>query len=330
MTSARAVGVAVFASTMFVGASAVAAEIRWTGAASCRRELEVADQVTSMTGRTVSSIDSADFELDAQPTSDGTWQLELKTVRRADGVHSSRSLKGATCVEVTDAAAVAIALAIGSKEEPAESKAVSETAVPVAAPAPNARPVAARPKARVSTSATSLAWFAGAGGVLDSSLTPNVALGGALRLGLSFRPARASQTRLRFELEGALYAPTERASSNGQGGKFQLGYVAPLVCAERPITSSALLGCIGYELGELSGEGSGAAVTASHRRGTLWYAARAELGLLVPLGSGLRFFGRGGAALSLVRHDFVLDGTEVVFRPSAVSVRGQLGLEFSL
>jgi hypothetical protein len=46
---------------MALSASAAAAEIRWTGDVACRRELEVAEQVTSMTGRQLSSIDGADF-----------------------------------------------------------------------------------------------------------------------------------------------------------------------------------------------------------------------------------------------------------------------------
>jgi len=70
----------------------MAAQIRWTGDLSCQRQVEVAEQVAAMTGRDVSAIDSADFELVTQPLSDGTWRLELKTLRRADGTLSSRSL----------------------------------------------------------------------------------------------------------------------------------------------------------------------------------------------------------------------------------------------
>ena len=315
---------------MSLSAPATAAQIRWTGDLSCQRQVEVAEQVAAMTGRDVSAIDSADFELVTQPLSDGTWRLELKTLRRADGTLSSRSLQGKTCVEVTDAAAVAIALAVGPQPEPVEPKMPTKLALTPAAPGANSATVSARPEADRQANSASLLWFAGSSGALDSSVTPQVALGGAVRFGLSWFPSRARQTRLRLELEGALYAPTETASSQGEGGKFQLGYLAPLVCAERPAAGNALLACVGYEIGRLSGEGSGAAVTTSRHRDTLWSAARAELGLLVPIVSGVRAFGRGGAALPFVRHDFVVDGSDVVFRPSALSFRGQLGLELSL
>ena len=86
----------------------------------------------------------------------------------------------------------------------------------------------------------------------------------------------------------------------------------------------------GIELGRLSGEGVGSAVTSSHPSNTFWSAARAELGLLVPLASSLRFVGRAGVALPMIRREFVLDGPEVVFRPASVSGRVALGLELSL
>lgn len=318
---------AIGAAVMAVNVSAVAAEIRWTGDAACRRELEVAEQVTSMIGRQLPSIDDADFEVDTRRDKDGIWRLELKTVRRSDGARSSRSLRGKTCVEVTDAAAVAIALAVGPGPGQPELPIALKSAASADAPASTHALAKAELEAHDTLSSSSLIWFGDLAGALDSSVTPNVALGGALSLGLSWLPSRASSTTLRFELEGAFYAPTESSNSNGRGGKFQLATVTPLVCGEKPLGANALLGCLGYEVGQLSGEGSGSAVAASHRRGTFWSAARAELGLHVPFGSGLRAFGRSGAVVALVRRDFALDGTDVVFRAAALSFRARLGLE---
>src|SRR4051812_28709617 len=101
------------------GASSWASEIRWAGAESCRRESELEAQVESATGRRVWSVETADFELRLKAHSSDRWSLELTTVRRADGARSTRVIHGASCAEVTDAAAVAIALAIGpSRAEP--------------------------------------------------------------------------------------------------------------------------------------------------------------------------------------------------------------------
>lgn len=317
------VAIAVAAAVVVAGVAEVAsaADIRWGGDASCRRELEVAEQVRSMIGRDLRLVDDIDFELRPQQGNDGTWRIELDMVRRAGRLRSSRSVEGKSCEEVTDAAAVAIGLALGPEPDRAELQ--STPAAPAANVVPNEF------AAPDSTHSKALVWFAGVGASLDSSVTPNVALGGALRLGLSWAPSIASRTRLRFELEGALFAPTERTSANGKGGKFQLGYLAPLVCAETPLERNAFIGCVGYELGQLSAEGQGNAVSASRQRATLWYAVRAEVGLLVPVSSGFRAFARSGAALPLVRHEFVLDGSELVFRPPAISFRGQLGLELS-
>ncbi|HKO50547.1 MAG TPA: hypothetical protein VJV79_22645 [Polyangiaceae bacterium] len=304
-----------------------AAEIRWQGEESCRREAEVLEQVESMIGRPISSIEIADFELNVRRLSGDQWSLELTTVRRADRVRSARAIRGASCAEVTDAAAVAIALAIGPAEPTLEPPSRPEPAGDPSRPTPPAK--AAPPAGKPPEIPSSLEWFAGLAGALDSSATPSVAVGAALHLGLSWLPTDKSRTRLRFELEGALYAPSETGDA-AKAGRFQLFYVAPLVCGERPFGGPTLLGCAGYELGQLSGEGVGAAVTASHPSNTFWSAVRAELGLLVPLASTLRIAGRAGVAVPLIRREFVLDGPEVVFRPAPVSARAELGLELSL
>ncbi|MEI9950108.1 MAG: hypothetical protein WDO74_14330 [Pseudomonadota bacterium] len=319
----RLVQIAVGAAMISFGSSLLAAEIRWLGEASCRRELELAAQVESMTERPVSSIEIADFELSVKSRAQDQWSLELTTVRRADGARSTRRIHGASCVEVTDAAAVAIALAVG----PAPPQTKIE---PKAAAKPDAQAPSPTTTRRSPGSPSSLEWFAGLAGTLDSSATPSVALGAALHLGLSWLPTHESQTRLRFELEGALYAPTQTSSVGGQAGKFQLFYLAPLVCGAKPLGGPTLLACAGYELGQLSGEGVGDAVTSSRPSNTFWSAARAELGVLVPLASGLRIVARAGAAVPLIRREFVLDGPEVVFRPAPVSARVALGIELSL
>ena len=321
----RALRVVLVTAVLLASPPLRAAEIRWSGSPDCRRELEVAEQVESMTGRPLATISIADFELQVAHTDANQWQVELKT-RLRDGAESSRSIVGAGCAEVTDAAAVAIALAVGPQES-------APAPVESGQPAPRVAFSAPAPTTQTPTQPTdrsSLEWALGLGGTLDSSSTPNPAVGGALRLAMSWRPTPNSQASLRFELEGALYAPTEITNLRGQGGQFRLGYVAPLVCGARPLRATALLACVGYELGQLSGEGAGSAVTDSRRRGTFWSAARAEVGILVPIGAAVHVTGRLGAALPFVRREFVLDGSNVVFQPAAFSARGQIGFELLL
>ena len=292
----RLVQIAVGAAVLSAGSPLLGAEIRFLGDGSCRREREVTEQVESMTARPISSIEIADFELSAKLLPDDQWLVELTTVRRADGARSTRAIHGATCVEVTDAAAVAIALAVGPTESASElgvEPKPSASQQVLAAPAKARRPPANPPRNQYSNQ-NSLEWFAGLAGNLDSSATPGWAFGASLHLGSSWLPADKRRTQLRFELEGAFYAPSATPSVGGQAGKFQLFYVAPLVCGGKPLGGPTLLLCAGFELGQLSGEGVGAAITSSHPSNTFWSAARAELGLLIPLASSLRVVSRAG------------------------------------
>src|SRR6478609_2274000 len=114
----RLVQTTVGAAVLCFAVSSAAADIRWSGDESCRRESEVSAQVEAATGRPNSSVEVADFELRVKSLSRTQWSLELSTVRRADRARSTRTIHGATCEEVTDAAAVVIALAIGPSQEP--------------------------------------------------------------------------------------------------------------------------------------------------------------------------------------------------------------------
>jgi len=324
----RLVQFAVGAVALSFGSSLWAAEIHWSGEDSCRREREVVEQIESMTARPVSSVEIADFELRVKSLARQQWSLELTTVRRVDGARSMRVIHGATCVEVTDAAAVAIALAIG--QSPAHTEDESEELLDHHEPAPpEANPPKSKPRPAPPAHG-SREWFAGLGGAFDSSATPGPAFGGSVRLGLSWLPFEQEQTRLRLELEGAFYAPTQTSNVGGQGGKFQLAYGAPLICGVKPLGGTTLLACAGAEFGQLSGEGVGDAVTTSHPSNTFWAAARAELGLSLPLATSLRVVGRAGVAVPLIRREFVLDGPEVVFRTAPISARVGLGVELSL
>jgi hypothetical protein len=328
----RLVQTMVGAAVVCFGAPSLAAEIHWSGDESCRRVSEVDAQVETATGRPVSSVEVADFELRLKPHSGDEWNLELTTVRRADGARSTRSILGATCTEVTDAAAVAIALAIGPSQaapenppkpaaEPGEAQTVERPAAPDATSPQPRKPPAPR---------GSIGWFAGLSANLDSSSTPSPAFGGSVRIGASWLPADERKTALRLELEGALYAPTETSSVAGQAGKFRLAYGAPLACGAKPLGGTTLLLCAGAELGQLSGEGVGEAVSASHPKNTFWAAARGELGMGYPREGALRLVGRAGMAVPLIRREFVLDGPDVVFRTAAISARVGLGVELSL
>lgn len=201
-----------------VPAAARAAEIRWSGAPECRRELAVLEQVESMTERRLADVDIADFELVLEPAGEGDFALTLVTSPRDGRTVSRRSFAGAGCADVTDAAAVAIALTIG--EPPS-----TDVAVPAAPPA---EPVAVSSTASVPDRGAGQepprlirpSWRLDASAVVDTAVTPHAVLGGAGRLVFGFG-------RFRAHLEGAAFAPSESLDSRGRGGRFQLMYAAP-------------------------------------------------------------------------------------------------------
>lgn len=299
---------------------AAAASISWAGAADCRRELEVVEQIEAATGRRLSEVDDADFELSLE-TVGHELRLLLTTRGRKNRQPATRVIQGKSCVEVTDAAAVAIALAIGSEPE---------TVHAVPAPLSPARgPMAARVAVpRASTVAPGAAasqerpTFAAAARVtLDSAATPEPVPGGSLSLSLAVLSLRA-------ELEGALYSPGDAQQGDGQGGTFQLTHGATLLCGLKRWRKPFGLVCAGYELGQLSGEGRG--VSEPHLRRTLWHGPRAELGFGWPLSNDWSLMARLGGVLPLSRPVFVLDSPRVVHRAKAFSVRAGLGIELTL
>jgi hypothetical protein len=194
--------------------------------------------------------------------------------------------------------------------------------VPEPAPAPLETRAAAvpdrpaRPAARPAT-----AWLIGLSGNLDSSVTPQIAMGGAIRGGMQWKYLRA-------ELEAALFAPTDTRDDAGRGGTFQLAYAAPLFCITRSLRGPRALLCGGYELGLLSAEGEG--VERPYQRTIFWHAARLELGLSLPLSMELAVSTRLGGALALSRRPFVLDEPQAVHRPALASLRAAVGLELTL
>ena len=88
---------------MLLSSPAQAADISWAGAADCRRELEVVEQVESMTQRHLAEVDIADFELTLERLDETRLRLSLATVTRAEGARSLRTFEGGACADVTDA-----------------------------------------------------------------------------------------------------------------------------------------------------------------------------------------------------------------------------------
>jgi hypothetical protein len=327
-----AVSVAAGVSLLLAGKKLDAAELRWSGPESCAERESVVEQVGELLGRPLAGVRGVDFEVKiSHEKANDEWRLHLETIEQNAGDRRTRELSGKTCSELTGAAAVAITMAIRASEnpEPAEpgpatAEHATENARPVrvrpAKPVTSARgPDAVRASPAAKTSRPdrlrpSLALAA----VGDVGALPGAAPGVQLEASLGWRS-------LRGILFGALFASQRaRAPVSQSEGEFQLALGGLLICVEQPQSGVRGLGCAGMEVGEIAGQGIG--VSDARSGSSSWQAGRAELGLLVPLAPNVHLMGRAGAAIPLVRREFVLDG-EPVHRASAVTFRALAGVE---
>lgn len=312
------------ASVLLLLASAEAAELDWHGDSNCDRSEFVAEQVENLVGRPLADVDGLGFEIRVQPRADEIWELTLVTRDATGEVVGERSFEERSCVAVTDASAVAIAMTIRSTDgSPPSVPITQEPSAPIPPPAPAPlvaeRDRAPASRAPASTGRPAPSFAVSLTATTDTGALPNPAIGAALGVSL-----RAGSLRLRAE--GAWFAPTTDRVAAGLSTEFELAAGALLACFERSLGSAAVLGCGGYELGRMSGEGRG--VSAPRSESVLWQAARLEAGATWTVSTGFRLLALAGVALPVDRHAFELDGVRV--HRSSFGLRAQLGAELSL
>ena len=297
------------------GGEAWSAEVRVQAADGCADGSAIVEQAEGLLGRPLASVDGIDFEVDIASGARGIWRLRVDTVDRSDGSRRTREIVGHSCVELVDAAAVAIALSVkgsvaGGEPRPATEPMVSRPEPPPvptspSTPAPVERPRSLRPSAAL-------------GLVGDAGALPRLALGpaleGSLRVGGLLVIAQA------------VVLPSQATMATNQiGGDFTLIFGAVLGCAARELKRVTVTACAGGELGRISGRGIG--VTDPRLGAALWLAGRTELGVGIPIASGLTLLVRVGAALPASRPTFVVNGAVPVHRAGAVTLRSLLGIE---
>ena len=318
------------------GRAARSAELSVRAPPQCVEASAIAEQASDLLGRPLASIPGVDFEIEIASLPKHGWHLQLDLIDRRDAgdgkpaPRRTRELSAQSCTELADAAAVAIAMSVRSLEDArgAATSTSRATATTEKAPLPiAASPTPGAPAAVAATAPSpdeqSTRPAIAVALVGDAGALPHAGLG--LELGGSLQ-----RSRLRLMALATLFGSQQAQVPNatpGEGGDFRLVLGAALACFAPRLGRSTLLGCGGFELGRLSGEGEGQGVRPSLGTAT-WAAARAEVGLAVGLGSRLALVLRAGAAVSPSQPpEFVLDGNVPVFRPSRVTGRGTLGLE---
>jgi hypothetical protein len=322
-------------SLLVCAARAHAAELRWRGAAECERKDNVAAQVERLIGRPLADVPAVDFEVEVQrgPAA-APWRLRVQTVvPEGEITPSARELSGASCDEVSDAAALAIAMAV--QERVQDGAPASEPVTP-AAPEPSGDTRAAQPTPEGARSvsppappgengaagARTLRIGVGLGVLLDGGALPSLAPGGQVEVSGTY-------AALRLSLFGAAFVPQrEDVPGEDRGGEFQLVLGGIRACAAPGFGEIHVMGCTGFELGQLSGEGQAVRVPRTKNAG--WRAVLTEIGASWEFATDFAALVRVGAAWPLSRPEFVLDGTIPVHRPAGLDARALFGLEMYL
>jgi hypothetical protein len=277
-----------------------------------------ADSVKARMVRLLSRFAGAHPELVAEarvrPEPAG-FRLEMRISQGEQS--SSRTMHAASCRELSDAAALILALLV----DPALQMPGDEVR---SVPPPHARRL---PHARTSSAERDrvihVVPFAFSGVAVASGSVPGLAPG--LTLGVAGELGRMS-----LEL-GALWLPLAKRivlddpTEPQKGGRFDLLTAEARLCRHF-FRVPELRVCAASEVGSLRGAGFGTANDRSRR--VLWSALGPALSGAVPLTSALALSLGAEALIALNRPEFELDNVGPVYRPAAVSLRARLSVLF--
>jgi hypothetical protein len=296
-----------------------AAELQLSAREGCADERSIREQVDRLLGRPLADVEGMAFELSLAEVDGGGVQLRLQTVY-AGKAPRQRELSAASCREATDAAAVAIAMAVAERERAVAPPVEAGGSEQPAGAAEGAGGAAQTDDAEAGDEPLRLG--VGLGLALQLGALPTLAAGAQLGVGLG-------HGLWRLELLGALFASQETTlPGDDRGGELGLWLTAVLGCVEPDFGRVRLFGCAGFELGRLTARGLG---VMNQRDGdSLWRALRVETGAAVVLFGDLRAMARLGIALPLARDEFVLEMDDHVHRPASLGAHALVGLEQEL
>jgi hypothetical protein len=324
------------AGAALVPARADAAELAARGPRECPDAAEVTFRVERLLGMPLIRAAVLHFDLEFAAAPNGYEVRLLVSGGETTGSPKQRELRAKTCGEVADAVSIAIALALGARA--AEPEALAE---PAASPrnetASAGRPAvsspeidetpppaadAVAPQRAAFTPALLLAMLFDTGSLPAPGL--GVALGAELR---SDRYALRALISFVFEQHASL--PGSGSARPGADLSLALGSLEACAAPFGSLRANlALALCGGWELGRLTGTGTG--VSRPHEGSQLWSAARiaAGLGWTVP-GTALRLGTLLTLAAPLERNDFVLRDLGLVYRPPSLVGRWAVGIDVS-
>lgn len=316
--------------------AAASAELSWQGSAGCPDREELVYRIERALGGPIARSAPLRFRVQVTPSRSGV-DARLEVSGGATQAAKERVVSAPDCDKLVDAVALTVALALGAaqSEASAEGKgtALSTSALPPAPPLEPTPPAAAN----VSLSdddAPAVAAERHAGPVPSVSLwllgdtgsLPSAGLGAAFGLELSWRRLQLrALASLLFEQHTEANVTREPLPGPGADLGLALGSLGACAAPYGTFRSPRFVAlCAGWEMGRLSGAGTG--VPQARSGGALWLAPRVELGALWSLpGTQLRLGGFLAAAAPLGRAEFILEELGRIHRAATVVGRAALG-----
>jgi hypothetical protein len=310
----------------------------WRAPAECPTDVDVLSRIEGLLGTLVSDLALPDLAARGRITllAPEHYELVLETFQGEQRFH--RTMRAASCAELTDAGALVLALAIDPTLSERRAGAPASTPAPgaasatpnVNAPSPPA-PRAERPRPAATTAPPSgslpdspprprrpARFLLGARGVIDFGSVADVAVGPGIGVAIRFRSLEAS-------LDGVWLPARRTLATPGKGGDISLA-AASLRGCYRPLSGTLeALGCAAFELGSIDGEGVGT-VVRTHRSG-LWAAPGAAAVIRLRLGSRFLLALGAGALVPIEPIDFTLDNVGLVRRVPPLVGRGDAGIQ---
>ncbi len=300
-----------------------AAELTVDTPPACVDSATLAQEVGDLIGRPLAEIPDVHFRVRIAETSPQKWRLHLETI---DGkgagstpeVRGSREIDGTSCSELAEAASVAIAMSVRSMES-ARGEPPPVAVKPVSPSSPSSV-LTAEPLGTIATSFPKPVWRTS----VTLALTTDT---GALPVTSPGLEAEGNLQRgaLRLVLLLTWFTSQDTVGVRGVGGTFQFALGGGLGCYAPRWGRWTALACGGAELGRLAG--TGLDVARPETGAALWRAVRADAGTSVAVGTNTAVLLRAGVAVPLARPEFVLDQSQLVYRPSPAAVRLAVGFE---
>jgi hypothetical protein len=302
----------------------VDAAIAWSAPPECPDEAALRAEVGRLLARPLGhsgETTQVRGEVARDPGASGRYRLRLSITRA--GVLKERQLDGETCAQVTDAAAVVLALAIDAEALPTEPPS------PVDPPPAALIEVAPRPAGQGRASAAPAApslrarWDVAALAGVDSVSLPAPAAGLGLGVGLGLGADR-------IELRAMAWLPRRAMPGSPFGADVALYAAGLRYCRWLFRGMLDLAPCGGLEAGALVASAVGGGIAPMSSGLGRWLDP--QLGLLGVFRPTPRFsvsLAADGLA-SIFRDQFVILGAGDVYRPPAATFRASLGVHVRL